>query len=98
MKMKHTLTYTFLLLILLVSDIPGGLAQEQAQRQQPSQRQRIKGPRLGVDVSGLAWQYVQPGRLSVSVYGDYEMMPAIFAVAEIGRLQVKRKEPSFDYT
>lgn len=93
MKMKHTLIYTFLLLILLVSDATQSLAQ-----QQTSQRQRIHGPRLGVDVSGLVWQYVQPDHLSVSVYGDYEIMPAIFSVAEIGRLQVNRNEPTFDYT
>jgi len=98
MKMKHTLIYTFLLLILLGSDIPAGLAQQNSGQQQPTPKQRVRGPRLGVDVSGLVYHYIEPDRLSVSIYGDYEIMPAIFSVVEIGRLQINREQTPFNYT
>ena len=95
--MKHILIYTFLLLILQVSNAPEADAQQSGQPQ-PSQRQRIRGPRLGVDVSGPVWHIAEPDQLSVSVYGDYEIMPAIFSVVEIGRLQVNRENPSLNYS
>ena len=88
MKMKNTFTYFFLLLILLLSGNPG---------QSQAQQKRITGPRLGIDVSGLVWQYVQPGRLSVAASVDYEIMPAIYAAGEMGRLQINRDQDIFHY-
>mgnify|MGYP006274144455 FL=1 len=86
--MKRTLTYTFLLLTLLAIDLPDGSAQEK----------RIRGLRLGVDVSGLVWHYVEPESFSMAVSADYEIMPAIYMAAEAGRLEVDRKKSNFNYT
>mgnify|MGYP000008087319 CR=1 FL=1 len=86
--MKRTLTYTFLLLTLLAIDVPDGSAQEK----------RIRGLRLGVDVSGLVWQYVEPQSFSVAISADYEIMPAIYMAAEAGRLKVDRNKSNFNYT
>lgn len=98
--MKHILIYTFLLLTLLGYNIPeaGAQQEQQSEQRRPSRQQRIRGPRLGLDVSGIVWHFAEPDQLSVSVYGDYEIMPAIFTVAEIGRLQVNRKNPSLNYS
>jgi len=63
-----------------------------------AQQQRIRGPRFGFDVSGLVWQFVEPGQLALSAWADFEVMPAIYAAAEIGRLEVERNQDLFDYS
>jgi len=87
--MKNTFVYTCFLLILLLT---GSLIEANAQQQ------RIRGPRFGFDVSGLVWQYVEPDHLSLSAWVDYEVMPALYATAEAGRLEVNRNRDIFDYS
>ena len=86
--MKNISIYSFLLLTLLLLT---------STRQSQAQQQRIRGPRLGVDVSGLAWHYAEPGQLSVAVSMDMEVMPAIYAAVEAGRLRVNREQQIFRY-
>jgi len=88
MKMKNISTCIFLLLILPLA----GKGQQAF-----NQQKRIKGPRLGVDVSGVVWQYMQPDQLSLAGWADYEIMPALYAIAEGGRLKVNRAQDRFTY-
>ncbi len=87
MNRKKTFACISLLLILLAGSATKTTAQEK----------RIKGPRLGFDVSGVVSHYLNPERLSLSAYADYEIMPAIYANVELGRMKINRKQPSFDY-
>ena len=85
--MKNILKYIFLLLILLGSKVQEGQSQEK----------RIVGPRLGVDVSGFAWQYFVPSRRNIGVTADLEVNPKYYAVVEAGRLETDRKEETHHY-
>ncbi|MGM0532016.1 MAG: DUF6048 family protein [Bacteroidota bacterium] len=85
--MKHILKYIFLLLILLGSKFQEGNAQDK----------RIVGPRLGIDVSGFAWEYFVPSRRNIGITGDLEINPKYYAVAEAGRLETDRKEENHHY-
>ena len=89
MRMKNTFIYTSLLLILLLA---GNVFKANAQQK------RIRGPRFGFDVSGLVWQFVEPDHLALAAWADYEVMPAIYATAEVGRLEVERNQDIFDYS
>ncbi|MFP4620883.1 MAG: DUF6048 family protein [Bacteroidales bacterium] len=85
--MKNILKYIFLLLIILATSTPEASTQEK----------RIKGPRIGVDVSGFAWQYFVPSRKNIGITGDFEINPKYYAVAEAGRLETDRKEATHHY-
>jgi hypothetical protein len=41
---------------------------------------------------------VEPDQLALAAWADYEVMPAIYATAEIGRLEVERNQDIFDYS
>jgi hypothetical protein len=62
-----------------------------------AQGKRITGPRFGVDVSGLVWQYVVPARKSVGVNFDFEVKPNIYPVVEAGLLTTDRKKATHRY-
>ncbi|MBS3770462.1 MAG: hypothetical protein KGY70_07340 [Bacteroidales bacterium] len=85
--MKNILKYIFLLLILLATSTPEARTQEE----------KIKGPRIGVDVSGFAWQYFVPSRKNIGITGDFEINPKYYATAEAGRLETDRKEATHHY-
>ncbi|MCF8335699.1 MAG: DUF6048 family protein [Bacteroidales bacterium] len=85
--MKNILKYTFLLLILLTCNSQEG----------KTQKKRIKGLRLGVDVSGFPVQYFVPARQNIGITADFEINPGLYTVAEAGRLETDRKEETHHY-
>ena len=85
--MRNISRYIFLLLILLASNTREGAAQEK----------RVRGLRLGVDVSGFAWQYFVPSIKHIGITADFEINPKLYPVAELGRLETNRKEETHHY-
>jgi hypothetical protein len=62
-----------------------------------AQSERIKGLRLGVDLSRFALYYLAPEREGYEVSGDFEIKKDIYIAGEYGKENVTLEKESFDY-
>jgi len=59
---------------------------------------RIRGPRIGYDVAGLALLYLDPGRMIHTFSVDYEVLQDIYPVVEFGLQNVLFDQDSYSYS
>jgi len=87
--MQRILKYisSLLLLILLSNSLSA---------QEPGSR--IRGPRIGYDVGGLALLYLDPGRMIHTISVDYEVLQDIYPVAEFGLQNVLFDRDNYSYS
>ncbi|MGD2035067.1 MAG: DUF6048 family protein [Bacteroidales bacterium] len=90
--MKRTLKYSFSLLLLLL--VPGTLF---AQDEQKQEKVRIKGPRIGFDLSRLTLYYFEPERTAYEFSLDYEIKRNFYPVIEFGLQNIKLEKPIYNY-
>jgi hypothetical protein len=63
-----------------------------------SQEVRIKGLRIGYDLSRPAIQYVETGRKCFEFSGDFELKQNYYITAEYGQQQVNLIKTTYDYS
>lgn len=59
---------------------------------------RVRGPRIGYDLSSLALLYFEPERMACTFSIDYEISQDIYPAAEFGLQTVKISKPNYDYS
>jgi hypothetical protein len=62
-----------------------------------AQEGRIKGIRIGYDLSRSTLQYLQPERKAFEISGDFEIKQNYYLTAEYGQQIVDMKNPGYDY-
>jgi hypothetical protein len=62
-----------------------------------SQSQRIKGLRLGVDLSRFSLYYFAPEREAYEFSGDFEVARDLYVVGEYGSEKISLEKPTFNY-
>jgi len=59
---------------------------------------RIRGPRIGYDVAGLALLYFEPERMIHTISVDYEALQDIYPVVEFGFQNVLIDQDNYSYS